>query len=126
MFFKRWIASLLCCCLMATSCTTLRDVPLTTAPAPVSSAGLKLGDTVVVTLRDGAIQKLKVTQIDATSLSGMGKRGAAEARYAFADMASLEVRRVSFWKTTGAVGATLAVVGAAMIAVLISTLDDEE
>jgi preprotein translocase subunit SecE len=126
MFFKRWLASLLCCCLAATSCSTLRDVPLTTAPAPVSSAGLTLGDTVIVTLRDGSSQKLKVTQIDATSLSGMGKRGTAEARYAFADMASLEVRRVSFWKTTGVVGATLLVVGTALLLALISSLDDEE
>jgi hypothetical protein len=126
MFFKRWLVSLLCCCLSVSSCGALRDVPLTADSTPLSSAGLKVGDTVVVTLRDGDRHKVKVTQIDGTSLSGKARRNDAEVRYAFADMASLDVRRVSFWKTAGAIGATLVIVGAASIAALLSSLDDEE
>jgi hypothetical protein len=122
--FNRWIISLLCCCLVATSCTTLRDVPLTVQQTPVSSAGIKLGDTVVVTLRDGTSQKFTVTQLDATSLSGKARRGTGDVRYPFADMASLEVRRVSFWKTSGTVAATLAVIAVALAAAMFSELDD--
>jgi hypothetical protein len=126
MIIKRWLVSLLCCCMVVSSCTTLRKVPLTAGAPPVSSAGIKPGDTVMITLRDGTRRELKVQQVEAEALTGGTRSGAEVARFAFADMQTLEVRRVSFWKTTGAVGATLVVIGAAILAAYIHALTHGE
>jgi hypothetical protein len=126
MIIKRWLVSLLCCCMVVSSCTTLRDVPLATGAASVSGAGIKPGDTVRITLRDGASHHLKVEQVEAGALAGRARSGAGIERYAFSDMQTLEVRRVSIGKTLGAVGATLVVIAAVLYAALLDSLKEEE
>ncbi len=123
MVINRWLVSLLCCCLVTSSCTSLREVPLPAVAASVSGAGIKPGDTVVITLRDGTVRKLEVEQIEAEALVGKVRRGAGIERHAYADMQALEVRRVSFWKTTGAVATTVLVVALVALAAFVALLD---
>lgn len=122
----RWLVPLLCCSLLVTSCTTLHDVPLPQDSATALAKAVKVGDTVIITLRDGSQHRVKVTRIDTTALSGRTSRGGEETPYAFSEMASIDVRRVSFWKTTGAVGATALVIGTAAFVSLLNALDDSD
>jgi hypothetical protein len=122
---KHWLVSLLCCCIAMSSCTSLRHVPLPAGAPAVSGAGIKPGDNVVITLRDGTVRKLKVEQIEADALVGKPRRGTGNERHAYADMQALEMRRVSVWKTTGAVAATLLVIALAGIAGLMASNSGE-
>jgi hypothetical protein len=125
MVIDRWLVSLLCCCLVFSACTSLREVPLPAGAPAVSVAGIKPGDTVVITLRDGTVRKLEVEQVEAVALVGKSRRGTGNERHAYADMQALEVRRISIWKTTGAVAATVLVVALAALAVLIDSYSGE-
>jgi hypothetical protein len=115
---KHWLASLLCCCLMATSCTTLRRVALPSEPQPSPDSIIKVGDTVVVTLRDGTSHQMKVDLVEPDAITGKSADRAQPQRYPFADMQTLKKRSVSFREA----GATLAIVVVTALGVVVAAL----
>ena len=126
MIIKSWLVSLLCCCMVVSSCTTLYNVPRSSGSQTFPRSSVKRGDTVMITMRDGTDHELKVQQVDAEALTGRARSGAKVERYAFADIQTLRVRQVSIGNTAGAVGAALAVVGAVVLAVYYHALTHGE
>jgi hypothetical protein len=115
---NRWLASLLCCCLMAASCTTLRRVALPSEPQPAPDSIIKAGDTVVVTLRDGTSHQLKVDLVEPDSITGKSAASAQSQRYPFADMQTLRKRSVSFREA----GATVAIAIVTALGVVVAAM----
>ena len=80
---KRALALLTASIFLATGCASLQSVPMSQGGRP----DVQVGESVVVTTRDGAQHKFKVSAVDNDALRGGGER------IAYADMQSLEVRR---------------------------------
>jgi hypothetical protein len=118
MRIKRWLSGLLCFCIVASSCTTLRRVSLPAEPQPTPASMIKAGDTVVVTLRDGTTHRVKVDVVEPDSITGRPASTAQSLRYPFAQMQSLQKRSVSFQT----VGATLAVVALTGLGVVVAAM----
>lgn len=73
-------------------------------------------------MKSGTVQRLKVEQIDATSLTGrLAQRGRdTTVHLALTEVESMERRSFSFWRTTGlAVGAAAGLVVAFLVALAI-------
>jgi hypothetical protein len=79
---QRFLALLTASIFLATGCASLHNVPMSQGRPDV-----QVGESVVVTTRDGAEHQFKVTALDDDAL-----RGGSE-RIAYADMQSLQVRR---------------------------------
>jgi hypothetical protein len=104
---------LLSASLLVSSCTTVRDVPL----PPVIDANhlptLHVGDRVEVTRKDGSSEKFRITAIQGEALLGK------TVRVSYSDISSIEVRRISLWRTSGVVvGVLVAAAGAALYALI--------
>jgi hypothetical protein len=102
--------------LLCSGCTTLQRVPLPERVAQESLTAVKPGDRIVVFLKSGEQKRFRIAGITETGLEGRNDS------VAFADIASLDVRKVHAWRTTGAVVGT--VVGIAVIgfAILVSAI----
>ncbi len=72
MIIKRWLVSLLCCCMVVSSCTTLYNVLRSSGSPTFSKSSVKRGDTVMITMRDGTDHELKVQQFDAEAARAQG------------------------------------------------------
>lgn len=108
--FARTVAVLLIATLLS-ACHVQRRVALPSdPPVPVatatSSVAVKAGDEVRIVLRDGTLAAAKVVEVRSGEL--VAERGR---RYPFAEMASLEIRKVGIGKS---VGMTAAVIGGVM------------
>jgi hypothetical protein len=86
--WQRVIAVLTVASFLLTSCTTLQTVSIPSGESPPSLPGVKVGDTVVITTKAREKKKFAVTSIEADALVGRN------VRVAYADMATLEVKRV--------------------------------
>lgn len=116
---RRVLCVLLVCCLAASApaCGTLRTVPPPTTPTEPPFADVRRGDDVVLTLRDGRRMEIEVERVDGDAIvSGEG------VRYARNDIATVQVHRVSAWRTALLVGGIVA--GAFVVAgiVIVSAL----
>ena len=85
--WKRAIALLTVAAFLTTGCTSLQNVPLTQRDQTIARPDVKVGESVVVTKKDGAKQKFTVTSVEDSALAGKN------VRIAYADMASLDVQR---------------------------------
>jgi hypothetical protein len=119
MTVNRWLTPLLCCCILVSSCTTLRRVSLPAEPQPTPDSMIKPGDTVVVTLRDGTSHQIKVDVVEPDAITGKPADSAQPLRYPFADMQTLKKRSVSFQKAGAALTiATLTALGVVVAAMI--------
>lgn len=85
--FKRAVALLAVASFLATGCTTLTNVPLTHGDHSIARPDVKVGESVVVTKKDGTKQKFNVTSVDSDALVGRN------VRVNYTDMNSLDVQR---------------------------------
>jgi hypothetical protein len=85
--WKRVIALTTVAAFLVTGCTTLQNVPLTQAGQTIARPDVKVGESVVVTEKNGAKQKFTVTGVDDSAIAGKS------VRVAYADIASLGVQR---------------------------------
>ena len=104
--WQRMIATLCVVSLVLSSCTALQTVSIPSGESPPSLPGIKVGDTVVITTRTTEKKTFTVTAVEADALVGKG------VRVAYADMATLSVKRIRK-------GATTAVVVAIIFSVLL-------
>ena len=95
--WQRVITVLSVASFLLTSCTTLQTVSVPSGESPPSLPGVKVGDTVVITTKAMEKKKFAVTFIEADALVGRN------VRVAYADMATLEVKRIRKWETTSLV-----------------------
>ena len=104
------LASLLVCsvALGGSGCTSMKTIRPALDPAAPPFARIERGDTVVVHMRDGREVRFVVEQVDGDALVAPGG-----VRYTRADMASVQRRSLSGWKTgllvVGSVAAAIAV-----------------
>ena len=100
---KRLIACVVVCVAAASAgCTSMKTIHPVTDPAMRTFGSVNAGDTVVVEMRDGRRARFVVQQVDGdTILSNDG------VRYARADIAQLQRRSVSTWKTALLVAAAI-------------------
>jgi hypothetical protein len=98
---QRIIACFLLCSVAATTvgCTSMRTIHPLTDPATSRFGGVKGGDTVVVEMRDGRRARFVVQQTDADAI--VSKDGV---RYGHSEIARLQRRSFSGWKTAFLVG----------------------
>ncbi|MEO8018887.1 MAG: hypothetical protein ABI769_13810 [Pseudomonadota bacterium] len=68
-------------------CASLQNVPLTQHDQTISRPDVKVGESVVVTKKDGAHQKFTVTGVEDAALVGKN------VRVPYAEIASLDVQR---------------------------------
>lgn len=117
---KSTLVALLSLCLLLAGCTTTRTIALTSAAAPDVAAG----DTVVLTLKSGEVRRMKVESVNATTLTGRNldsARKGTTTQLALTDVQSMQVRKVSGWRTGGlAVGVVVAVAVAVVGALIIA------
>jgi hypothetical protein len=85
--FKRAVVLLAVASFLATGCTTLTNVPLTHGDHSIARPDVKVGESVVVTKKDGTTQKFNVTSVDSDALVGRN------VRINYTDMNSLDVQR---------------------------------
>ena len=85
--WKRAVALLAVAAFLTTGCTSLQNVPLASGAQGVAQPNVKVGESVVVTKKDGAKQKFKVTAVENDALVGQN------VRVNYADMSALEVQR---------------------------------
>jgi uncharacterized lipoprotein YajG len=85
--WKRAVALLTVAAFLTTGCTSLQNVPLTQRDQTIARPDVKVGESVIVTKKDGAKQKFTVTSVEDSALAGKN------VRVAYADMASLDVQR---------------------------------
>jgi len=94
---------------LATGCSSLQNVPLAQTQQGSARPTVEVGESVVVTKKDGAKEKFKVSAVNDDALVGQN------VRVPYGDMASLQVQRSDgSHKTAIIVGA--AIVGALVIA----------
>jgi hypothetical protein len=103
----------LCASLLVSSCSTLRDVPLPPVVDATHLPDLHKGDHVVVTRKDGTTERFRVTVIEVAALAGKA------VRVPYEEIASIEVYRVSAWRTAGAATAVVVTVAGALLYALI-------
>lgn len=94
--------------LVATGCTN-RHV-LSNAPLERLTASIRAGDTVRVTTRDNATQKLDVVAIDSAGLSGVTAAGLSVV-VPVADISSVTYRRLAIGRTVGLVVGVVGLLG---------------
>ncbi len=92
-------------------------MPLVTTGAPAATVGLKPGDDVRVTMRDGRKAQFTVESVEASTVIAQGGT-----RYAMDEMTTLERRSVSGAKTAG----LIAGVGGAVFLVLMAMIVSAE
>ena len=118
--WQRALVVLISFCFLATSCTTTRVTRFPNEDTPNATPAVTVGDTVRVTLRSGGIKTFEVTAIETDGLTGK------KLSVPYKDMAFLEVRKISAWRSVGlGLGLVLAAAGALFL-YLISSIDDEE
>jgi hypothetical protein len=99
--------------LLFSGCSTVREVPLPPVVDSSHPPQVHEGDRVVVTRRNGATERFRVTAITSEALLGH------TVRVSYSDIASIEIHRFSFWRTGGVVAGTLvALAGAAVYALI--------
>ena len=96
--------------LAGSGCTSLHPIPLVTTGAPAATVGIKPGDDVRVTMRDGRKAQFTVESVEASTVIARGGT-----RYAIDEMTTLERRSFSGAKTAG----LIALVGGAAFLVLL-------
>ncbi len=108
---KNWSCAVLLgvAAFLATGCTSLQAVPLAQSSQGSARPNVEVGESVVVTKKDGAKQKFKVSAVNDDALVGQN------VRVPYADMASLQVER-SDGSHTKAILIGAAIVGAIAIA----------
>ncbi len=94
---------------LATGCTSLQNVPLAQSQQGSAKPNVEVGESVVVTKKDGAKQKFKVSAVNDDALVGQN------VRVPYGDIASLQVER-SDGSHTKAILIGAAIVGAIAIA----------
>ena len=101
----------------AVGCTSMKTVHPATAPTAAVFGPVRVGDTVVVQTHDGKRERFVVQQVDGNVIISP-----AGTRYAREDIARLQRRSFSGWKTGvligGGVFAVIVVVAAAAAAAL--------
>jgi len=85
--WKRAGALLTVAAFLTTGCATVENVPLMHAGQSISRPDVKIGESVVVTKKDGSKQKFAVTGVEDAALVGQN------VRIPYADIASLDVQR---------------------------------
>ena len=120
---KSTLVVLLSLCLLLAGCTTTRTIALTSAAGGVAP-DVAAGDTVVLTLKSGEVRRMKVESVNATTLTGRNLDAARKGtitQLALTDVQSMQVRKVSGWRTGGlAVGVVVAVAVAVVGALIIA------
>jgi uncharacterized protein YcfL len=109
--WKRTAALLTVAAFLTTGCTSLQNVPLSQGGQNVERPGIKAGESVVVTRKDGTKQKFKVLKVEADALVGHN------VRINYADMSSLEAQRADSARGRKALIIGGVVLGAVAIAV---------
>lgn len=110
---KYLLVMLLSASLLASSCATVRDVPLPPVVDATHLPDVHVGDRVEVIRRNGASERFRITAIQGDALLGK------TARVDYSDIASIEVHRISLWRTSGVVvGVLVAAAGAALYALV--------
>jgi len=103
--FRALVATLASLSLVLTGCTTLQNVPLPVSPG--DAVAVHLGDQVKVQRRDGTALAFQVTNIEPDTLAGQN------VTVHYADLTTLQVKRVSALRTGGAI------VGAVVLVMLV-------
>src|SRR5215470_9547538 len=85
--WNRAIALLTVAAFLTTGCTTLQSVPLASSQQGSARPSVEVGESVIVTKKDGAKQKFKVSAVNDDALVGQN------VRVPYGDMASLQVER---------------------------------
>jgi hypothetical protein len=114
--WQRAITVLTVASFLLTSCTAMRTVPLPSGESPPSLPDVKVGETVVVTTKAMERKKFEVTAIEADAILGK------DVRVAYADIATLKVRR----SDKGSTIALAVIVGATVIGMLVGQELGEE
>jgi hypothetical protein len=109
--WKRAAALVTVAAFLTTGCTSLQDVPLSQGAQGAERPGIKAGESVVVTKKDGTRQKFKVLKVEDDALVGHN------VRIGYADMSSLEAQRADAAQGRKALLIGGAVLGAVAIAV---------
>jgi hypothetical protein len=115
------LIALLSFCLVLTGCTSMRTVPLA-ATSGIGVGKLKPGDTVRFTMRTGEVRWLKLSAVEADTLTGKYLDSAdptAIVQVAVADIQSLQVKKVSWVRS---VGAGLGVVAAVFVGLVLAVV----
>ena len=107
--WSRAVTSLSVAAFLATGCTSLQTVPVAQTQQGSVRPNVEVGESVVVTKKDGAKQKFKVSAVNDDALVGQN------VRVPYADIASLQVER-SDGSHTKAILIGAAIVGAIAIA----------
>lgn len=107
--WSRAVASLSVAAFLATGCTSLQPVPMAQAQQGSARPNVEVGESVVVTKKDGAKEKFKVSAVNDDALVGQN------VRVPYADIASLQVER-SDGSHTKAILIGAAIVGAIALA----------
>jgi len=102
--FKRTLSVLTASIFLATGCAQMRSVPLASGAPGVERPGVQAGDRVVVTTRDGAKHKFRVTSVESDVLRG------EQERIAYTDMKTLHVQTPG-----GGINKTALIVGAVVL-----------
>jgi hypothetical protein len=108
---KRTLALTISTVFLATGCAQLQNVPLAHSEQGVARPNVQVGDSVVVTTKDGARHKFQVLGVESDALRGQSDR------VAYADMQKLGVEKAGgmhLSKTALIVGAV--VIGAVAVA----------
>jgi hypothetical protein len=120
---KAALITLMNICLALAGCSTTRTVALGSVPG-VAVPNVKAGDSVRITMKSGEARRLKLSAVDANTLTGkdLDARGSGTiVQIAMTDVQSLEQRRFSTGRTAGLtigviVGIATLVVGALLYA----------
>ena len=104
---RRAVALIVMTSFLMTSCTSFQDVQIPTADQPTAAPTVQVGETVEVTMRDGAKKKFTVTAVEADALVGQ------DVQVAYSDMTALRVERAdkSGTRTAWIIGGILVVGG---------------
>jgi hypothetical protein len=108
------LAALLVCriALGASGCTSMKTIRPALDPAAPPFAKIERGDTVVVHMRDGRQVRFVVEQVDGDALVARGG-----VRYTRGDMARMQRRSLSGWKTGLLVGGSVAAAMAVVVVI---------
>jgi uncharacterized lipoprotein YajG len=109
MYLKRAMALIAVAAFLTTGCTSLQNVPLAQRDQTIARPDVKVGESVVVTKKDGARQKFTVTAVEDAALVGKNER------VAYADIASLDVQRADGTH----IGKKGIIIGAAIVGALV-------
>jgi hypothetical protein len=123
---KSALIALLSICLVLAGCTAPRTVYLSDAGA---LASLEEGDRVDVTLKSGEVRKLKLTAIDATSLTGTAlnaRQRRTTVQLALAEVQSIDLKKFSLGKAASFGSGILVGAGALLFVLLAASHDDDE